>query len=361
MGSGNSVKIIHGALDEFNEEIILRGVIDPSCLGFIMTDGYQREVISGSSFDGLVKAFQGGKKIPDVVLGMRGQRIREHTADFTYYLQDEVYVVDGLQRISAAIYAIQDKPDTLVRLGATVYFGTTREWERDQFLILNAQRIRVSANVLIRNLKDTHPVIETLYSMSNGDRTCILNDRICWTQRMRRSDVLNVFTVLKTVGWLHSHIGPGRSNKLMELVPNLQNLMEKVGRNIFRENIRTFFEIVDECWGIRNVVYQGSPHLRGTFLGCLAQVFSNHHGIFFSDTNRLTVETDTRRKLKQFPLNDPKVSNLAASGGQGGKILYVLMIDHINRGRRKHRLTEAVEVDLAGEDGDGEEEDEQKQ
>ena len=335
-----SIKIINAALDVHGDDIILRGLIDPESLYLIQTDEYQREVLSGVKFDGLVKAFQTGKKVQDVTLGMRGHRVREHAEEHTYYLQDPVFSVDGLQRISAAIAAMHEKPDTEVRLGAMIYFGTTQEWEKEQFVILNLHRTKVSPNVILRNMRDTYTVIGTLYSMSSGDKVFVLNDRVCWTQRMRRSDAINALTMLKTIGFLHSHIGPGRGSSIKDLVEGIQQIMERVGKNIFRENTRYFFEIVDICWGIRHASYGGSTQLRGSFLRCLAQMFSSHNKIFFKENHRLMVDADTRKKLKSFPIGDQNIMNLASASGKSAEILYYMLIDHVNRGRRTKRLVE---------------------
>ncbi|MFY9493213.1 MAG: hypothetical protein WAP55_01945 [Minisyncoccia bacterium] len=358
--STGSIKIVNYALDEIKvdgvTDIVLRGSIDPSSLLFIKVDDYQREILSGVRFSNLVKAFQSGERIQDITLGMRGSRTIERSG--TFYLQDDVFVVDGLQRIQAAMRAMQEKPDTVVHLGAVIHFDTEYEWERRQFEILNLHRTKVSPNVLLRNMRGSYPFVATLFSMCGDDKGFVLYDRVCWMQRMRRSDVTSALTMVKTLGVLHAHVGSGRSNKIDDLMPGIQQIMERVGRNIFRDNVRTFFDLVDACWGIRQATYSGSPQLRGTFLRCLALVFSNHAQYFFKD-NRLMVDADTRRKLAQFPVADQHVANLAGSSGKGSEILYILIINHINRGRRTRRLVEVdaitnadEEVDDNGQDGE---------
>jgi hypothetical protein len=49
-----------------------------------------------------------------------------------------------------------------------------------------------------------------------------------------------------------------------------------------------------------------------------------------------------RRKIKQFPLNDPQVSQLAGAGGQANIILYQMLLKHINSGKRIKRLRSRV-------------------
>jgi len=165
---------------------------------------------------------------------------------------------------------------------------------------------------------------------------------------------------MKTMGWLHAHLGPGKSNKLQELAAGLDKTLEAVGKNVFRDNARTFFQLVEECWGVRNVVYKGAVHLRGTFLRCLARLLSDNHKFFFKDGEgrRLFIDADTMRKLKAFPVRDPQVVNLASSGGMGGNILYGLMVKHVNRGRRSRRLVELenTTLDTPEPNGSGSEE-----
>lgn len=343
----NSVKISNGALDQAGDDIVLRGVISPDSLILLHSDDYQREILSGASFEGLCKALKTGS-VPDVILGMRGQRTSERDGHF--YLQDPVYIVDGLQRITAAKHVMASSPDIEPRLGATIHFGTNEEWERNQFIILNSERVKVSPNVLARNMRHSSPPIATLFSMTESERDFVLFDRVCWSQRMRRNDVLTATAFLKVIGRLHSHLGPGRSNRIPELASSLKITMERIGRNTFRENVRQFFALVDQCWGIRNVAFKGAVHLRYGFLSSLTRLFSTHNRYFFKD-RVFFVDADTKRKLKQFPINDPQVGNLASSSGQGEHILYMMLVDHVNRGRRTRRLIEP-DLEMAMTNGD---------
>ncbi|KKW32934.1 MAG: hypothetical protein UY77_C0009G0002 [Candidatus Uhrbacteria bacterium GW2011_GWA2_53_10] len=356
-----SVKVLHGALDEIGKgderKVVLRGVIDHDSLGLLQVDDYQREVLTGSSYDGLVKAFQAGQSVQDIVLGMRGQNFNEREGVF--YLKDEVFIVDGLQRVSAAKSVVSGPAEGNApkpRIGATIHFDTSHKWERGQFLILNADRVKVSANVLARNLREDHAAVSILYNLSTGmgERSFALHNRVCWTQRMTRQDLITATTFLKVIGWLHSHLGPGRSNRIPELAAALDTTVERVGKNTYRDNVRTFFDIVDACWGVRQVAYASTAvQLRLSFLLSLARMFSTNHTLFFRD-KRLVVDADTKRKLARFPIRDPNVINLAGSGGMNGIMLYMLIVKHVNRGRRTHRLIEEElpEVEEATEESE---------
>ena len=66
------VRIIHAALDEDADgSIILRGRIDPETLDALLSDDYQREILSVSTINQILKGFEPNGSIPDIDLGMR--------------------------------------------------------------------------------------------------------------------------------------------------------------------------------------------------------------------------------------------------------------------------------------------------
>src|SRR5215831_7176219 len=161
------IKLSHAALDESElrgGSIILRGVLDQSSLKYLRTDDYQREALPLTSLSKMIRAMQAGEVMPDIELGMRGQRFR--TKDDVFWLLDLTFVVDGFQRINAALHVLSLNPGAMVHIGATVHFDTTKEWERERFRVLNTQRTPVSPNVLLRNKRDDSPAILTLYGLS---------------------------------------------------------------------------------------------------------------------------------------------------------------------------------------------------
>ncbi len=339
-----SIKMNHAALDETLEgEIILRGRIDPDSLPLLKVADYQREVLPLSTIGSIVAGFNNGS-IPDIDLGMRGEKYMERGESF--YLHDPVFIIDGLQRVTAARQIIQENGERLPRLGATVHFGTNERWERNRFKILNADRTKLSSNVLLRNMRHDFEVINLFYRLCQ-DKAFVMNNRVSWQQRMRRSELISAVTFLKVTGALHAHIGPGKSSHIDELGAGVQKIMVRTGRNILRENVKTFFQIVDQCWGIRCITYSaGAPYMRSSFLMVLATVFSNHTN--FWKENRLFIEASLIRKIKLFPVSsDPYVANLCSATGKAKEILYNLIVDHINSGKRTRKLqprTKAVEI-----------------
>lgn len=326
-----SVKVIHGALDEEGKEIILRGVICNDSLPLLQTDEYQREVLPQTRIRDLAEAFTTGS-VPDIELGMRGERMQEREG--IIYLQDPVYIIDGLQRVTAAKFLLQQGGSP--HLGATIHFDTTFDTERERFRILNMERTKLSPNVHLRNFKTDFAVVDMMYNLT-FDRGFVLARQVCWAQRMKREDLLTATILMKVSGRLHARFGPGRCTNVPDLVRAMNTTMEKVGRNIFRENVRVFYEIVDTCWGLRNITFkEGATQLRANFLECLAEVFSMHK-VFWTG-NRLTVPRDMVKKLQSFPIADPTVKQLASASSQARRMLYQLIVDHINKGKRTRRI-----------------------
>lgn len=329
----NAIKIINAALDEQENEIVLRGRIDPGSFSEIQVAPYQREILPIGKISSLMKAFKEKLgSIPDIDLGMRGEKYTQR--DDALYLQDPTFVIDGLQRLTAAKKLKLASFDAW--LGCTVHFNSTEESERQRFRVLNADRTKLNSNILIRNLKDGNECISMLYRLCD-DRSFALAGKVAWSQNQQRQHIISANTLLNVVGMLHSHIGPGRHRAWYDLAPHVNNTMQKIGRNIFRGNIVTFFDTIDQCWGVRNIAFAGGAvHMRNTFLFALADLFSRH-GTFWRD-NRLFVESSLIHKIKIFPISDPSVVTLASAGGKGKDVLYNLFVDHINSGKRTRRI-----------------------
>jgi len=335
-----SVKITNGALHESplrGGTIILRGVIDSNSLKTLRFDDYQREALPLSSLNKLANALKAGESLPDIEIGMRGARTRNTGDD--WYLQDECYVIDGQQRVNACINAMAQQPGLPVFLGAAIHFDTDKIWERTRFRILNSDRVKVSPNVLARNLRDDHPMLAALYKLSHNDGFC-LGGKVSWDQNMKRTKLLTALNLLKVAGRLHSHIGPGQASRLDELAQQLDFIAERATPSRIRDNVQTFFDSIDEMWGIRTVQYRDfSPHLHGGFLYMLAKLYSNHLD-FWRDANgwKLFIDANLKGKIASFPLNDPGIKPLTSSAGASANILYELLLKHINSGKRTKRL-----------------------
>jgi hypothetical protein len=331
-----SIKVLNAALDETpTGDIILRGVIDCTSLRHLGVDSYQREALDNTKVRQLQAAIAKGSTVPDIVLGMRGERIL--TREGVWYLQDDVYVIDGLQRMTAAIRVMQANTEAEPHLGAKIHFNTTVALEKEMFENLNLGQTKLSPNVTLRNYQDTIPAIAVLHKLSET-KGFVLFGLVSWDQNMARGRMFSAMTYVKTVAMLHSHAGPGRGTNVTDVANGLDKIMANVGRQQFTANARVFFEIVDACWGIKRVTHRfGASYVKASFLRELARVFSDHTN--FWDNGQLIVDVSTINKLRSFPIDDPEVMRLSsASSGPSGDMLNMLMVNHINSGRRTRRL-----------------------
>ncbi|MDD5050122.1 MAG: hypothetical protein PHV93_00060 [Candidatus Pacebacteria bacterium] len=348
--SNKPVEVCYGAVDDSHKTaFVIRGAIASESLCLLKTAPYQREARPLSRLEGIIEAIKKGVTLPDIELGMRGSRYSTPSSG-GLFLKDDVYIVDGLQRVTAAMHVMQMNPEVKPLLGAAIHFNTTEETERERFRILNTQRIKLSPNLILRNMEATNDAIRMFRALCEDARFA-LKDRVVWGQNARRGELLSAATLLKASGVLHSHIGAGSSTNIEELAAALERTMQVVGRNIFRENVRNLLDIIDQCWGVKTVSHAGmAPHLKEGFLRVFTRYLSKHPA-FWRDGKRLFVEMDLIRKIKLFNIYDPTVVNLCSSSGKSQYILYQMLRDHVNSGKRGKRLEERK---VEGDDAFGE-------
>ena len=333
-----TLRLLSGALDELTPgRIVLRGVIDPASLNGLLKPDYQRETLRTTTIEGLMQAFRDGAgRVPDVELAVRGDDYGCTDSNCVYTITGDVYIIDGLQRISAAREFATAGGTPLV--GAMVHFGTSETWERERFDILNLRRTRLSPNVLLRNRVAQCSALRRLYELCS-DESFALYQRVSWAQYMRREELLTALSFLKTVMRLHARFGAGRYVALPAIWQALPPMMAKVGLVTMPENVKTFFEFLDEAWGIRNILYKDrATHLKSGFLFALADVVSGYPTFWSGST--LRIERDMQKKIAQFGFSDPNVRAMACSSSSIG-VLSRLIVDHINSGRRTRRLIES--------------------
>lgn len=355
------IKVLNAALDEREDgTIVLRGVIHPDSLQYLKVDDYQREVLrpvtaTRGKPSPVKTAVWTHAQLPDVDLGMRGARC-DSRGD-VYTLKDPVYIIDGLQRISTVLGYNAANPEEPTRssIGATVHFGTTKEWEKERFAALNTGRSPMSPNVLLRNARDEHPSILTLYGLCHNDKDFVLYGRVSWQQNPIRGQLMTALILARTMAALHKHIPSanlragnkaapqtGTSTKSSTLPSQLDGMVKTLGLRHFRENTKTFFETIDECFGLRVIEYRElAVQTKGNFLTTLAGVMSSHANFWEDGAGTvLKIDADMKKRLKTFPLHDPAIERLAAAGNAVMPILFNMMVDHLNKQRSKNRLQE---------------------
>lgn len=353
MDTTTGVKIIKADLDEDDRGIIVTGFVAPESLSLLKADAYQREELSDTKIQTLMQALR-DSRVPTVELGMRGdEAFVDMCNDDTFFMNAPVYIVDGLQRATAALRLLALEPMSNPRIQATIHLNTTFDWERKRFEVLNLGQTRVNGNVTLRNLRYDVEVVEMLYKLSQS-RSFVLHGRVGWEQNMKRGQLISALTFAKTVGRLHSHIGPGLSNGGVELARGLQKTMDNTGKMTLQTNIKTFFDAVNTCWGIEQVAFKNTAiQLKTGFLVALAKMLSDHTN--FWEGSKLVIDRQSLQKLGQFPMRDTTVVSLSNQGGKSMEYLAQLLADHVNKGRRTNKLVRrnyGDEVELGEFDAD---------
>lgn len=333
------VRILNGAMDKDGTFYVLRGRLDPETLDALLIDDYQREALPGSTVNQIVDGFtQNDGSIPDIDLGMRGHQFHDK-GNGVYVLRDPVYIIDGQQRWEAAKKVKADGGQPF--LGATIHFNTDKEWEVDRFRVLNATRLKVSPNVILRNMRWKHPGIELLHDMSHEDPRFVLNGHVCWQQRMLKMHFTRATTLARAICILHAYLVPGSGGSTSpdQITTACDKIFSAVGVSTLKDNTRALFQLLDDAWGVRTISYSSkAPHMKYGFIFALARVIDNHDA--FWQGNKIFVTKDMVHKFKRFNVYDPTVQHFAGGSGQSIRHLYGLLVEHINKGRRTKHLKE---------------------
>ena len=334
----NSIRIVNAALTK-NEHgrWKLRGDLDLESMHLLQTADYQREQEAASSLKSILEALGDGEPLPEIELGMRGKKY--HERDGAIYLQDPTFIIDGLQRVGAVTYFRSQHPEKEIGLSATVHFDTTEEWERERFLILNTKRKRVSPNKHLYNSRHGSKGVLSAFGLSN-EKGFPLCGRISWRQNMMRGELIGAMTYVKVIVALHAHhVGTG-GDSLDEIITKMNKMTELVGMQIARDNVKTFFELVDKCWGVRHVQRRESaPQVKYGFLVTLARLISEAPTFWAKpDEKRLFIDASWQRSFKKFQLTDPEHRMLSTGTGKPLDRLFIYIYEEINKSKRHKRL-----------------------
>lgn len=335
------IRILKPSLDDCFDPPVIRGVIDPECFGSLKIDpSYQRERLSVSSRKEISKAIDLGLKLPDIEIGMRGDHFEMPSND-ELFLLGACYIIDGYQRTETLKEHRERYPTGLFRLGAMIHVNTTREFERDRFQALNLFRQRVSPSVLLRNTKEENDAIATLYGLTMSQQSFPLYHKVCWQQNMTQGHVITAMVFAQVALTLHTHIGHVARAGVKEIPQAALRLKGFIGLPLLRANLTMFWELMDSCFGVRDVARRDpATHLRTNFLTVLARVISDHKDFWAgADEKRLAIPDHLKRKLSRFPMTDPEIVRLAGGSGKATETLYYQMVTYINSGKRTKRLT----------------------
>jgi hypothetical protein len=340
----DKIRILNGVIDivkiKDEDHVVLRGIIDPRSYDDLKVDTYQREVLNGTKSEGLKEAVA-NSMVPDIELGVRGSKMKEFQGEVgkDFFIYDPIYIVDGLQRTTAAKKCFTEKPDAPPRLGAVIFFGTDFNWERQRFQALNQGRTKISPNILLRNAVEDSEGVELLYKLCK-DPSFALKDRVQWKQNRARTELVSAMTLLRLFIYLHARF-VGSSDirgDHSQLAARADKITREVGKNTARDNIRNFFEILDECFTVRHITYgHAAVQVKDTFVTTLAELVGRI-GKFWAG-HRLLVQKPIRDKLAKFKIDDPEVVRLGGAGGAARRILMELIFEHLNSGKRSQRLS----------------------
>lgn len=336
-----SIKLVSSNLSEADDgEIIAIGFFDIDAMRSLKIDAYQRQFLGRTGSGNKTKierAVEAGVRLPSIVVGMRGQKYT--TRGDSMFLENPTYVIDGHQRVTTLMNYADANPEKADKLliGAEVRFDTNFDSESELFHALNAYRTAVSGNVMLRNKKEHNKAVATLYGLSHSDTSSPIYGKVQWDQRMKRGELITGIMVLNIAIGLHNKGRPHQRGNVDRLADYASGVMDTVGMRQFRENVVTFFLTHDEVFNFSKIeIREKASAIKGNFLVSLAQMFSAHKNFWFG--NKLVVSAANRRKLATFPINDPEIMRLSASGTMAQPLLYDMLLKHMNKGKRTHRL-----------------------
>jgi hypothetical protein len=344
-----SIKLTNAALEEKeDEEIVLRGSLDPASLKELKVGNYQREVLPNRVLNGLADAVAHGRT-PDVILGMRGEHFTSRNNN-DFFLQDDVYIIDGVQRIESGKRLMELGKGT-PQLGALVYFGSSEKFEREQFNALNTKSVKLSPNIILRNMRQENEAVGQLYALCH-DKNFALYQRVTWHQRAARGELISATVLVKTACRLHMFVGTrtGLGNSLVTaLGPTLEEVSKTLGRGVLRANMYAFYDTIEAAFGLKAITYKDRANqTKYVFLTSLASVFAKHADFWSGhQDNRLVLSRELLKKLSTFAMNDPHVSSLCTGGSMANHLLQQVIVDHLNKGKRTGHLKRRVLEDEA--------------
>ncbi|HEX6258044.1 MAG TPA: hypothetical protein VFZ48_01030 [Candidatus Saccharimonadales bacterium] len=319
------------SLNDEGDEFVLWGEIDPASLEELLIDTYQREVLPVTKIEDWKKSYAKGA-VPEWDLGMRGDSF-ECLSDEELILNDPVFIVDGQQRREAAYAVMKLGGKVIIRV--TVRFNSTAEVERARFALLNNNRVKVSANIVVANLRFQLKFIDELYRLTGGDGnegdpSCMLAGRVTWKQRRNKSDFISSVTLVRLADELHRHLGyAGVTPSAQEAARNIDMVAEGLGYDVVIANLQTFFAALESKWELTKLENPGNSRAcNASFLIGLARVLSAHSDFWSQDQRTLVIAKADMGRLHRYPVLDDSTRGLSNEAS------FVRDISsHFNKGR----------------------------
>jgi hypothetical protein len=121
--------------------------------------------------------------------------------------------------------------------------------------------------------------------------------------------------------------------------------IDAIGLQQARDNMITFFDAIDEIWGIREtLVKYGAIYLSDQWLMIIARLFSDHRE-FWRD-RALFIGKDWIRDMKRINPGDLELIGLARGTTKQHLTLYLHFLDTINSGK-SNRLVDRYTLEKA--------------
>jgi hypothetical protein len=333
---------------------ILVGFLDlQSSIDNLKHEWYQRRAgFSAVKIRNMVRDLVAGDRMPAIVLGMRGEAF-DAREDGSVILHDPTYIIDGLQRWTAAVIAAEEGAEA--RLAVQLYFKTDEEFEIALFRKLNSSHTSIAPSILIRNERQQSRIAATLFGLSNNDPHFALLNRVCWDQRQEPEvHLINGATLLNTLMALHTHVlHVQHATKVLNILSALDSKIDLVGLQQARDNLIHFFDVIDEIWGIRNATTKsGLIYLRQGWLTTFAKLFSDFTEFWKDvDNKELFVPASLRRDLKRIDPRDAELVRLSGGNSTARELLYQMFVQRLNKGKvnrlidryQKQAIKEAAE------------------
>lgn len=311
------VRLFHASInDDHPERIIVRGDIDPESIGNILVDTYQRNILaSPKQRKKMLEGLRSGDVFPELQLGARGDEISVRQMEnkgLVLEMLSHVFVVDGLQRLSAAKQHVLEGGEPL--LDAKVVMNSTRADEKERFAVLNSNRTPVGPSVLLRNSTDDSRGMRILYELSMSDKFP-LADRVSWEQARSPKEIMTAAAFLRSICWLHSRIDSSRVGNAPAITEIIDRIYQSVGGEELRRNALSFHEFFDQTWGVRNLQPKQRPvHVLAGFQSSMARMFGERDELWKGNT--FSVPHTVVEKFKSFPLDDDFVRQAGSYGSK---------------------------------------------
>jgi hypothetical protein len=332
---------------------IIRGELDKETLTALKIEWYQRGNISNAKLLKLQKAAAQGAEFPDITIGVRGHDVHLEGNTASAAIYNDCYIVDGLQRWTATVFALEQNPQCLAHLGAKAFLDTDVAFERELFRKMNTGHTGMAASVILRNEKEVSRVAATLVGLAENEKKFVLYRRVAWAQEVQKAtdgDLIRGIVLLRSLAVLHHHLMRSAPihGQVLALLGMVDRNVDAVGLHQARENLIVFFDAVDEAWGIKDTALRyGCIYLQDVWLRIFARLLSDHREFWRSDDTELFIPKALMRDIKKIRPTDPELVALARGGKVQHELLYRFFIDTINHGKSSNRLVNRWDLEKA--------------